>query len=134
MAELKFAIEGAEAIPFAVAPTIAFALRISGARSVQSIALRCQIMIEATRRRHSSAEQLKMNELFGEPERWSKTLRPLLWTHVQATVPGFENECPWFFSSAEPFSIPAKTGCCRSRRSPGIARPDLRFPSMCGNR
>jgi hypothetical protein len=92
MAELKFAIEGAEAIPFAVAPTIAFALRISGARSVQSIALRCQIMIEATRRRHSSAEQLKMNELFGEPERWSKTLRPLLWTHVQATVPGFENE------------------------------------------
>jgi hypothetical protein len=92
MGELKFAIESAEAIPFAVAPTIAFALRISGARSVQSIALRCQIMIEATRRRHSSAEQLKMNELFGEPERWSKTLRPLLWTHVQATVPGFESE------------------------------------------
>ncbi len=92
MSELKFAIEGAEAIPFAVAPTIAFALRISGAPAVQSIALRCQIMIEATRRRHSSAEQLKMNELFGEPERWSKTLRPLLWTHVQATVPGFENE------------------------------------------
>jgi hypothetical protein len=92
MAELKFAIEGAEAIPFAVAPTIAFALRISGAPVVQSIALRCQIMIEATRRRHSSDEQLKMNELFGEPERWSKTLRSLLWTHVQATVPGFKNE------------------------------------------
>ncbi len=92
MTGLTFAIERAEAIPFAAAPTISFALRISGAPAVQSIALRCQILIEATRRRHSSAEQAKMIELFGEPERWSRTLRPLLWTHVQATVPAFENE------------------------------------------
>jgi hypothetical protein len=28
-------------------------------------------------------------EVFGEPERWGETLRPLLWTHANVTVPQF---------------------------------------------
>ena len=30
-----------------------------------------------------------MRDLFGEPDRWSQTLRPLLWTHASVTVPEF---------------------------------------------
>jgi hypothetical protein len=30
--------------------------------------------------------------LFGEPERWSQTLRNLLWTHVNVNIPPFQGE------------------------------------------
>jgi len=29
-------------------------------------------------------------DLFGEPDRWSQTVRPLLWTHAGLTVPAFD--------------------------------------------
>jgi hypothetical protein len=32
-----------------------------------------------------------MRDLFGEPDRWSQTLRSLLWTHVSIVVPGFQD-------------------------------------------
>ena len=53
------------------------------------MALRCQIQIEATRRRYSPGEQERLLDLFGEPDRWSQTLRSMLWTNAVATVPGF---------------------------------------------
>jgi hypothetical protein len=56
---------------------------------VRSIALRCQIMIEPSRRPYREEEREGLRDLFGEPERWSQTLRPMLWTHATATVPGF---------------------------------------------
>lgn len=111
MPSLTFAVEGAEAISFAAAPTIAFRLRVGNTASqqpVQSIALRCQIQIEAQRRRYKSAEREGMRDLFGEADRWSQTLRPLLWTHVGVTVPGFSDsiavelpvECTFDFNVA----------------------------------
>ncbi len=92
MPNLSFSVESAEAIPFAAAPTIAFKLRIANAdpeQKIHTVVLRCQIQIEATRRRYTPAEQAQMLELFGEPERWSQTLRSMLWTHVNVTAPGF---------------------------------------------
>jgi hypothetical protein len=91
--ELTFTIEGAEAVPFAAAPQLAFRLLVESTpadQTIQTIALRCQIQIEATRRRYSEGEQQRLFELFGEPDRWSRTLRSLLWTHTQAVVPRFE--------------------------------------------
>jgi hypothetical protein len=85
---LTFGVEAAEAIPFAASPTIAFRLRVTG-EPVESVALRCQIQIETQRRRYTSAERYGLRDLFGEPERWSQTLRPLLWTHASTTVPEF---------------------------------------------
>jgi Family of unknown function (DUF6084) len=85
---LTFLVEAAEAIPFAASPTIAFRLRVASER-VQSVALRCQIQIEAQRRRYTPAERRGLRDLFGEPDRWSQTLRPLLWTHASTTVPEF---------------------------------------------
>jgi hypothetical protein len=94
MPDLSFKIEQALVVPFAVAPTIAFQPRINNAMSGQTIhtvALRCQIQIEVTRRRYTPEEQASMRDLFGEPERWSQTLRTLLWTHASVVVPSFQD-------------------------------------------
>ncbi len=90
---LNFAIEGAEAVPFAAVPTIAFRLNVQcplATQPIQSVAIRCQIQIEAQRRNYKPEEKAGLRDLFGEPDRWSQTLRPLLWSHASITVPGFE--------------------------------------------
>ena len=48
-----------------------------------------QIRIAATERRYSEAEQAQLGDLFGKPDRWSQTLRGLLWTQVTAVVGPF---------------------------------------------
>ncbi len=94
MPDLSFKIEQAAVTPFAIAPTLSFALRIDNAvpaQTIHTIALRCQIQIEVTRRRYTPEEQASMRDLFGEPERWSQTLRTLLWTHTSVVVPSFQD-------------------------------------------
>jgi hypothetical protein len=89
---LNFAIESAEALPFAAVPTIAFQLRVNtllAQEAIQSVALRCQIQIEATRRPYSIDEKGSLRDLFGDPDRWGQTLRTLLWTHSNITIPDF---------------------------------------------
>ncbi len=93
MPDLSFKIEEASVVPFAIAPTLAFKLRIDNAnagQAIHSVALRCQIQIEVTRRRYTPEEQAGMRDLFGEPERWGQTLRTLLWTHANVVVPSFQ--------------------------------------------
>jgi len=91
MPDLDFAVEGAELVTFAVAPTLALKLRItdSGEEPVHAVMLDCQVRIEAPRRRYVPAERERLGELFGDPSRWSQTLRSLLWTHVSVNVPPF---------------------------------------------
>ena len=92
MPDLNFKVDEAAVVPFAIAPTLALKLRIANAdpaEAIHTVALRCQIQIDVTRRRYSAEEQASMRDLFGEPERWSQTLRSLLWTHVSVVVPGF---------------------------------------------
>jgi hypothetical protein len=92
MPDLSFQIEAVSVVSFAAAPTLAFRLQISNAatnETIHTIALRCQIQIEVTRRRYAPEEQRRLLDLFGDPERWSQTLRSLLWTHANVVVPGF---------------------------------------------
>jgi hypothetical protein len=63
---------------------------VNPAETIHSVSLRCQIQIEVTRRRYTTKDQEKLRDLFGEPERWSQTLRNLLWTHVNVNVPPFQ--------------------------------------------
>jgi hypothetical protein len=94
MPDLSFQVEGATVIGFAATPTIALKLRVSNNQpqeTIQSVALRSQIQIEVTRRRYTDEDQQKLRDLFGEPERWSQTLKNLLWTHVGFTVPSFQS-------------------------------------------
>ena len=92
MPDLDFRIESAAPMPFAAAPRLAFRIAVTNAdpeESIYSVALRCQIQIEAPRRRYTPEEQQRLLDLFGEPERWGQTLRNMLWTDATATVPAF---------------------------------------------
>jgi hypothetical protein len=92
MPDLTFAVHGAEPIPHAASPLLRFALDVRNLPAdepIHSIALRCQIQIEAVRRRYSPADQERLLDLFGEPSRWSQTVRTMLWTHAQTVVPRF---------------------------------------------
>jgi hypothetical protein len=92
MPDLSFQVEGAEVVPFAVSPLLAFKLRIANAdadEQVQTVTLRCQIQIETTKRLYTAGEKERLGDLFGEPERWGHTLRAMLWTHATAIVTPF---------------------------------------------
>jgi hypothetical protein len=91
MAELAFDCVGAHSDRYALAPSMSFALRIAetSGQKVEAIALRCQIRIEPARRRYSDAEAERLNDLFGETQRWADTLKPLQFTTVSIMVPGF---------------------------------------------
>src|SRR5262245_11713299 len=95
MPDLHFEVEKAEAVPLAAGPLLAFHLRLSQpattepAVPIHAVALRCQIRIEPARRRYAATEGERLLDLFGEPQRWSQTLRPMLWTHVNVVVGPF---------------------------------------------
>jgi hypothetical protein len=92
MPDLQLTIEGADVVQFAAAPLLAFKLRIVNDNSeevIHTVALRAQIQIEASRRKYDAVEQVRLLDLFGEPDRWGQTLRTMLWTHVSVVVPGF---------------------------------------------
>lgn len=92
MPELSFQIEGAEAMAYSATPTIALKLRIANRpedEAVHTMILRCQVQIDPARRRYSGTEQENLHDLYGEPSRWSRTVRALLWMNTSVSVPGF---------------------------------------------
>jgi len=93
MPDLSFQIEKAEPQRFTVVPTLLFKLRITNAvpdETIHSVALRCQIQLEVTRRQYSAEEQEQLRDLFGETERWGQTLKTMLWTHASVVAPAFQ--------------------------------------------
>jgi hypothetical protein len=46
-------------------------------------------MIDPARRGYRDEDKGRLRDLFGEPERWGQTLRPMLWTHTSVVVPSF---------------------------------------------
>jgi len=94
MLDLSFRVEGAEPERSAAAPLLLFKLCVAeaagaGATPIHSVMLRCQVRIEPGRRRYGPPEQERLLDLFGTPERWGQTLRPLLWAHANVVVPPF---------------------------------------------
>jgi len=90
--DLRFQIESAEAVSYAAVPMLALQLRITNTmddQPIHTLSLRCQVQIEPTRRRYIPQEQEKLLDLFGEPERWSRTVRSLLWMNTSVNVPAF---------------------------------------------
>jgi hypothetical protein len=91
LTDLSFAVLGARAEPYAAVPTLVFRLRLteSTGERIHAVALRCQIQIEPRQRHYAGPEEERLLELFGEPRRWSETLKTVLWTHASLMVPGF---------------------------------------------
>jgi hypothetical protein len=91
VAELSFDCTGVTPDKFAIAPAMSMSLRISEVtgQQIDAIALRCQLRIEPARRRYSAAEAQKLNDLFGDTERWADTLKPVQFATLSVMVPGF---------------------------------------------
>jgi len=93
VAELAFDCIGTKVDRYAVVPALSLVLRISetSGQRIEAIALRCQIRIEPARRRYSAAEAERLNDLFGDTERWADTLKPMQFSTVATMVPGFSS-------------------------------------------
>jgi hypothetical protein len=89
--DLHFAIEGAEVLAYAAAPSLAFKLRVEnrGGEPVRSVLLRTQIQIVPARRGYSPDEQAALYELFGRPAHWGTSLKTMLWANTVELLPGF---------------------------------------------
>lgn len=93
MPELNFEVVGAEFPDYAAVPTLIFKLKISHEamqEHIRSIALRCQLMIMATRRHYSKETQARLADVFGESSRWGETVHSLLWTSTSTVIPAFD--------------------------------------------
>jgi hypothetical protein len=88
--DLRFAVAGVHAEGEAAVPTLNFRLRIASSVPVHALLLRCLLQIEPRRRPHTPSEQERLQDLFGEAPRWKDTLRPVIWSRVSLTTPGFE--------------------------------------------
>jgi hypothetical protein len=92
MPELQFQIESAEAVAYSAAPIVTLKLRVSNqpeGQEIHSLMLKCQVQIEPAKRRYIQPEQEKLGDLFGEPSRWSRTVKPLHWMNTTVAVQGF---------------------------------------------
>lgn len=92
MPDLSFRVVGAEAVPFAAQPLLSLKLQVENAdqeETIHNVVLRAQIHIEAPRRQYTPEEKKRLLDLFGQPERWSQTLKPMLWTHASTVVQPF---------------------------------------------
>jgi Family of unknown function (DUF6084) len=95
MPELTFQIQGVDPALSSAAPQLNLRILIKSADPealIQNILLQCQIQIEPARRRYEPAEQKGLRDLFGEPERWGKTLKPMLWTNTSGIIPPFTGQ------------------------------------------
>src|SRR3954453_21176197 len=95
MPDPEFQVTGVETDAQGMVPLMRFRLRISNAlpsAAVHSILLHTQIQIEPAQRTYNQAEQEKLIELFGTPDRWGQTLRNRLWAHADTTIGAFTTE------------------------------------------
>jgi hypothetical protein len=95
MPDFQFQIDAAEAVAHAAVPLIALKLRITNsdpAETIHAVTLRCQVQIDPARRRYAADEKSKLLDLFGTPERWARTVKPLLWMNTSVAVPRFTGQ------------------------------------------
>jgi hypothetical protein len=113
VADLAFDCIGARVDRYAAVPSLSLILRISEAsgQRVEAIALRCQIRIEPARRRYSGVEAERLNDLFGDTERWADTLKPMQFSTVATMVPGFSGACE--VDLPVPFTYDLEVGSAR---------------------
>lgn len=95
MPDLKFTVTGVEPAARGLTPLLHFNLDLSNqpaTEAIQAVMIQAQIQIQSAQRAYGDAEQKRLEELFGTPDRWGQTLRNRLWTHANTTVPPFRGE------------------------------------------
>lgn len=92
MPDLRISVESASVVPYSVSPLLSFRLRIENQpeqQRVHTVVLRAQVQIDVVRRRYNGNEEERLRDLFGEPARWSHTLRTMHWTHTSTVIQAF---------------------------------------------
>lgn len=92
MPDLKFEIISSRVKEYAAIPTLVFGLQITNNaehEEVYAVALKCQIIIEAVKRRYDEETKDRLYELFGDAARWHETLRTTFWQIVTVPVSRF---------------------------------------------
>lgn len=92
MPDLTFRVDEVCPMRYAAAPMLSARLRVSNtsaSESIHSVLLNCQVRIEPLGRKYSAEEEARLLDLFGERERWARTMKPMLWTQAALNVPGF---------------------------------------------
>ena len=94
----------------AASPELALEVAIddAAARDVRSVLLSAQVWIEAKERAYSSEEKARLVELFGDSNRFDRTVRRVMWTKTSIVVPAFRSHtsidlplpCPWDFEAS----------------------------------
>ncbi len=89
---LSFAVSSVRPLEHAAVPTLVFRLAVtrSGGGPVRSVLLTTAIRIDAARAAYEHADVPALAELFGQPEQWATSLRPLAWTRLTTVVPPFD--------------------------------------------
>lgn len=92
MPELTFQAGDVTPMPSAAVPTLVATLEIGNANAgeaIRSIGLNYQVRIQPLGRTYTAMEEARLLDLFGERERWARTMTPLVWTQASINVPGF---------------------------------------------
>ncbi|GAA3379056.1 DUF6084 family protein [Streptomyces sannanensis] len=91
--ELAFTVTAVRPARLTAVPTLEFGLAVTreGGGPVRSVLLTTLIRIAPARRRYDHVHRLRLAELFGTPDRWAETLRPLVWTRLTTVVPPFDD-------------------------------------------
>lgn len=92
MPDLGFHAEGISPASSVAVPTLLVSLAIRNrppAESIRSIGLNCQVRIHPLSRTYSAGEEARLLDLFGERERWSRTMTALVWTTLSLNVTSF---------------------------------------------
>jgi alpha-ketoglutarate-dependent taurine dioxygenase len=94
MPELRFAVQGVEAVTGTATPAVGVRLsvRCATGEPIVGVLLRCQARLFPARRRHTPSEQERLGEVFGGASAWSTTMRHLLWTETTHVLSPFEGE------------------------------------------
>ncbi len=95
MPDLRFEIISSHVRQYAAVPTLVFNLQITNDtpnEEVYAAALKCQIIIEATKRTYDTETKRRLYELFGEAERWNETVGTTFWQIITVPVPRFTDQ------------------------------------------
>jgi uncharacterized protein DUF6084 len=93
IADVDFAVRDVGPLEHAAVPTLVFRLTLTrtGGGPVRSVSLNTTVRIDVARRRYDGAQPAALARLFGQPEQWATSMRPLTWARLTTVVPPFED-------------------------------------------
>lgn len=93
MTDLEFTMLDAAPAHRSAVPAIIFRMRVrSPGDPIEALVLHADVRLEPQWREYDAAQQKLLEDLFGTPERWDKTLRALTWADVPVMVKAFSQE------------------------------------------